>query len=111
MRHCNGCGLDLDDTSFIRTATRCKRCVSKRRGTRQCELLGDDLLKMQFEAAVERTRGDLPAERIVRKGVPTAPGVREARGRLYRALTEMGWPMTTIALFASVSVQTVARHV
>lgn len=110
MKHCNGCGLDLEGKDFAGSASRCKRCVSKQRGARQAELLGDPLLKEQFEGALERTRGTLPAERIVRKGVPTAPGVREARIRLYRELTAMRWPATTIALFANASAPTVMRY-
>lgn len=107
MRHCNGCGKEKTD--FIGKDTRCRECRGAQRAARTAAVLADEALRGVFTAAVEAVRGEVPADRIVRPGIPTYPGVRDARRELYRKLRRAGWPLSTIAAFSGQTEVTVAR--
>ena len=109
LRHCNGCGKEKEASCFSAHASRCKVCRRDSQAKRKDAVLADELLRTAFDATVEAVRGDIPEDRIVRAGLPTYPGVREARRELYRKLRRLGWPCSTIAAFAGQREVTVAR--
>lgn len=110
MRHCNGCGNDLDPSLFIGKDSRCKDC-RKARVVRHTKRIAEDPEKRRvFDAMLAALSPDPRVrDNVARPGVPRGPGVREARRELYAALRALSWTVQAIAIYAKQCPDSVKR--